>query len=345
MNMDTKKITIVSILGAIIVALVCIVVISSENTERLTKNQVLRINDTIFEVTELQKYMYLTNEDDGDISKELDESEKNDIVESFVQAKIYANAADTKSILFPDEELASAKEEYAEKKEELAKYGITEEDYVKFVEDNYKMRNLTNNFGTYYELPEDVYNSFVEYYSGDDLTTYSYRMMNFRYEEPEEEESGDEAIIEADTEEDDRSKETVLAKAQTALEAVKNGEDFETVAKEYSDGTYTISQNSLVFLNGETQYAIKPVLESKLGSTELYEATKGLNSGDYTEIIDVEDSTTYYFVKVENIEEGFVGEAAEEVKEELLYQYQETLLLQDLSYEVNQSALMKFLYK
>lgn len=344
MNMDKKKLTIVSVLGALIVVLVCIVVFSAQNEERLTKNQVLRINDTVYEVAELNKYMYLTNEDDGDISKELDESGKNDIVESFVQTKIYATAADKKSILFPDEELTSAKEEYAEKAEELAKYGITEEDYVKYVEENYKMRNLTNNFGTYYELPEDVYNTFVEYYSGDDLTTYSYRMMNFRYEEPEEDESGDEIITNTDDEED-RSKDTVLAKAQAALNAVKNGDDFETVAEEYADGTYTISQNSLVFLNGEIQYAIKPVLESKLGSTELYEAVNGLNSGDYTDIIEVADSTSYYFVKVENIEEGFVGEAAEEVKEELLYQYQETLLLQDLDYEVNQSALMKFLYK
>ena len=344
--MDKKQLITVSALGALIVVLVCFVVFSSENTERLTKNQVLRIEDTIYEVSELEKYMHITNEANGDITKVLTDTEKETLFGEFIQSKVYASVATEKSILFPEEELTRAKKDYEAKAETFAKYGITEEDYLRYAEDDYKMMNLSNNFGTYYELPDEYYQEFEDYYSGDELKTYSFRMMNFRYEVPESGESGDshEGHEHEETEED-RTQETVLAKAQTALASVKSGDDFEAVAKEYSDGTYTISQNSLQFLNGEIQYAIQPVLESKLGSKEVFEAVKTLKAGEYTDVIEVPDSTTYYFVKVESIEDGFVGKAAEEVKEQLLYEYQETLLIEDLDYEANQSALVKFLYK
>lgn len=336
--MDKKQLTIVSILGALIVALVCYVVFTSENEARLTKNQVLRIEDTIYELPELEKYMHISNEANGDITKKLTEEEKEAIFEAFIQTKIYASVADKKAILFPDAELTTAKSNYATKSETLAKYGISEEDYIKYSEDEYKMRNLSNNFGSYYELPDDIYQEFVNLYSGDDLKTYTYRMMNFRYEVPASGESGD--SIEAE-----RKQDNVLAKAKTALDSVKGGADFETVAKEHSDGTYSFTQNSLVFLNGETQYAIVPVLESKLGSKEVYDAVKTLKAGEYTDIIEVKDATSYYFVKVENIEDGFVGEAAKEVKDQLLYEYQETLLIENLDYEANTASLVRFLYK
>ena len=357
--MDKKQVITVSILGALIVALVCFVVIYSGNTERLTKNQLLRIEDTIYEITEVEKYMYITNEENGDIAKVLNETEREEVFNDFVTSKIYSTVATKKSILFPEEEVKKAKEDYARNAEEFAKYGITEEDYLQYAEDDYKKMQLSNDFGTYYTLPDEYYQEFVDFYSGDDLTTYSYRMMNFRYEVPEsgEEESvtepvsGDheghehEEVTETEEPEEDRTQATVLAKAQVALEAVKSGDDFETVAKEYSDGSYTIHENGIKFFNGEIQYAIKPVLESKLGEPELLEAIKNLKPGEYTDIIEIADSTTYYFLKLENIEEGFVGEAAEEVKEQLLYEYQETLMIEDLDYEANQGALLRFVYK
>lgn len=345
--MDKKQLVIVSIIGAVIVALVCFVVFSSASEPRLTKNQVLRIENTIYELPELEKYMYISNEAGGDIAKVLTEEEKEQLYQAFIQTKVYASVADKKAILFPEEELTTAKNDYASKAETFAQYGITEEDYIRYAEADYKMMNLSNNFGTYYELPTEVYQEFEKMYSGDELKTYTYRMMNFRYEEPESGESGD--VVENheghDHEEEDRSKETMLAKAQAALTAVKNGDDFETVAKEYSDGQYSFSQNSLVFINGELQYSIEPLLKSKLGSEELYEAVKNLNSGDCTDVIKVPDSTSYYFAKIENIEDGFVGEAAEEVKEQLLYEYQESLVIEDLDYEVNTASLVRFLYK
>ena len=357
--MDKKQLITVSVLGALIVALVCFVVFSSENTERLTKNQLLRIEDTIYELSQVEKFVYITNEKTGDIDKVLSEEERENIFNEFVASKLYSTVATKKSILFPEEELTRAKEDYARKSETFQKYGVTEEDYLEYAEDDYKKMQLSSNFGTYYKLPDEYYQEFVNFYSGDELTTYSYRLMNFRYEVPE---SGEEASAAADVSgdaveheghdheeekepEEDRTQATVLAKAQTALAAVKSGDDFETVAKEYSDGSYTIHQNGIKFFNGEIQYAIQPVLESKLGDSELYEAIKKLQPGEYTDIIEIADSTTYYFLKLENIEEGFVGEAAEEVKDQLLYEYQQTLMMEDISYEANQGALLRFVYK
>ncbi len=339
--MDKKQVTIVSILGALIVALVCFVVFTSESEVRLTKNQVLRIEDEIYELSELEKYMHISNNLEGDIAKVLTEEEKQQIFEGFIQTKVYAFVADQKAILFPEEELTTAKSDYAAKAEIFDKYGITEEDYIKYVEDSYKFTNLSNNFGTYYELPEDVYQEFEDYYSGDELKTYTYRMMNFRYEVPESGESGESG----DAIEADRQQENVYVKAQTAMAAVKGGDDFQATAKEYADGQYSFNQNSLVYLNGELQYAIEPVLESKLGYKDLYDAVKPLKAGEYTDIIEIPDATSYYFVKVENVEDGFVGEAVKEVKDQLLYEYQETLLLEGLDYEANTASLVRFLYK
>ena len=80
--MDKKQLTIVSILGALIVALVFYVIFALESETRLTKNQVLRIENSIYELAELEKYMHIYNESTGDITKVLSEEEKEAIFEA-----------------------------------------------------------------------------------------------------------------------------------------------------------------------------------------------------------------------------------------------------------------------
>lgn len=349
--MDKKQLVIVSVIAAVVVALVVGVVIVSDTTPRLTKNEVLKVGNNIYTLDELEKFMDISKEADGDINKSLTEEEMETIYGEFIQSKVYAAAADSKKISFPSGEVASAQSKYDSKAEVFATHGITSGDYMRYAEDNYKMNTLMNDFSAYYELPEDLYNEFKNSYSGDDLKSYSFRTMRFYYEEPESGESGDvSGDIEPEVNEsgeviEDRSKDAVLAKAEAILEEVRNGGDFEKIAEEKADGRYTISNNSLVYLNGNLEYAVGPTLESKLGSTDLYYKVKALNAGELTDIVLDEEGKTFAFTRLESVEDGFVGEADKEVREELLMQVQESIVLEDVKYEENMSALIQFLYK
>ena len=367
--MDKKQVITVSVLGALIVALVCFVVVYSGNSERLTKEQMFKLDNEIYEVSEFEKYIYITNEAEGDIDKELSTSgDRYAKIDGFVQSKIYADAATKKSITFPEEEVKRAKEDYASKADKFSKYDITEADYLRYAEDEYKMNTLYADFVNYYELPDDIYKEVVEGYSGDDLKSYSFRMMKFFYEEPEVTESGDivdeheghehEDVVENEAEEEiDRSKEAVVLKAQSAWAAVKSGDDFETVAKEYADGEYIMSGNSFSYLNGEIQHKIAPIIKNEtspfsggglLVPTELFEAMKQIESGEYTDIIEIPGESMYCFAKLENAEDGFTGDADKEFREVILNEYQYNLLIDiynfDFDTDINYSSIAEFIY-
>lgn len=380
--MDKKQLITVSALGALIVALVCFVVFSSESTERLTKNQVLRIADEIYEVEDVEKYLRIASSESGDINATYSDLEKGSYYESIYQPrKAYSSVADEKKILFPEEELNKAKEDFTKKSNEFAQYGISENDYIEYREDQYKEENLNNNFTTYFQLPDEDYNEMISGYSGDELKTYTFRLMKFSYEEPVSGESGDileSGDIVADEheghnhsgdeleEKEDRSKATMLIKAQTALEAVKSGDDFETVAKEYADMDYIINENGFKMINGEVLTQVVPIIQNQMsfatGSLlvppEVFEKMKTCEIGGYTEIIEASDASGYYFAKVEKVEDGFVGEADKEFRSVLLSSlqqeidpntgrpvYWDNLVYTILDIEINQSALVKYLYK
>lgn len=366
--MDKKQLIIVSALGALIVALVCFVVFSSENTERLTKNQPLRIEDTIYEISDVEKYLRIASAESGE-SGDINASFSSEEKESFcnliyLPRKIYASAAEKKKILFPEEELKNAKEDFSKKSAEFARYGITEEDYLKYREEQYKEQTLNNNFASYFKIDDEDYKEMISAYSGDELKTYTYRLMRFAYEEPVSGESGDmhEGHDHSDEEKEDRSKETMLLKAQAALTAVKSGDDFETVAKEQADMDYIIEDNTFKVLNGGLLTKVVPVIETQTSFStgalvvpaEVFEKMKTCEVGGYTEIIDVSEASGYYFVKVENIEDGFVGEGDKEFRKLLLESmgndsemrtYWDNLVYSIIDVEINQSALTRFILK
>lgn len=344
--MDKKQAIIVSVIAAVIVALVVSVVVVSDMTPRLTKEQVLEVEGTIHTMDELRDFMIISKDSQGDIEKTLTEEEMQTIYGEFIRSKVYAAAADSKKISFPSGEAQTAISDYEKKAESFEKHGVTSGDYLKYAEDEYKMSILMNSFSTYYDLPEDVYNDFKNSFSGDDLKSYSFRTMRFYYEEPE---SGETAEVETEVIEsgeivEDRSKDAVRVKVEKALAEVKNSGDFEKIAKEQADGRYIINTNGLVFLNGDLEYAVGPTLESTLGSKELYDSVKALNSGEVTEIILDEENKSFIFTKLESVEEGFVGEADKEVREQLLMEVQESIVLEKVNYKENPSSIVKFLY-
>ena len=189
-------------------------------------------------------------------------------------------------------------------------------------------------------------------------------MMSFYYDE-ETEESGDVAVenasgevsgdVSGDTievesgdtseEKEDRSRETILATAQDVLNQVRNSGDFEALAKEHSSFRYTFKGSGYTLINGEIEYATTAVLESKLGNTELYNQVLKLNAGETTELVEDEETNVFYLVKVESVDDGFVGSGDEELREILLSQYQEDVMLTGIKYEFNSAAIIRLYYK
>ena len=331
--MDKSKIAVVVI--AVVMLILVIYVLGVSKGPEMMRNEYLKIDDVIYTTEDVKNYFLIKNEANGDIAKNLSIEEKEEQVNTFTTDKLYAIVADKKGISVPETEIEKFKKDYAEKKL-LEANGITEDAYVTYASDDYKANQLTQNFGNYYELPEEVYDSVIEGLE-DPMKSYSFRIMTFYYEEPESgETSGDIS--------GDKLRDAVYAKAEDVRTRVLSGESFEELAKNHSTYRYTFKGVSYTLLNGDIEYATSILLQDKLGSEELYNAVKDLNSGDCTEIIEDEEQNVINFVKVETVEDGFTGEADKEMREILLYQVQESLILEDAHPHTNPDALIDILY-
>lgn len=337
--MDKKNI-IIGVIAVVVVALIVAVFAMSSNVPKVSKDVMVTVDGAEYTIDDFEIYKYIKNEADGDISKELTVDELTTMVDEFVKSKVYVSAANKKGIRVPSEEEETYKNDYAEKASTYKKYGISESDYLRYARDEYKEKELSNNFANYYELPEEYYNDFVDSYTGD-KKSYEFRIMMFGYDADV---SGDTSGDASGDSGDSKSRENVLAKVEKTLAEVKASGDFEALAKENASYRITFKGSGYAFVNGEIEYAASPVLESKLNNTDLYNALIKLNSGDTTEIIEDAEGSAFYFAKLENVQEGFVGEAASELKDLLLLQYAQTLIMKDVSYEVNNSAMMRVLY-
>ena len=337
--MDKKNI-IIGVIAVVVVALIVAVFAMSSNVPKVSKDIMVTVDGTEYTIDDFEIYKYIKNEANGDISKELTVDELTTMVDEFVKSKVYVSAANKKGIRVPSEEEETYKNDYAEKASTYKKYGISESDYLRYARDEYKEKELSNNFANYYELPEEYYNDFVDSYTGD-KKSYEFRIMMFGYDADV---SGDTSGDASGDSGDSKSRENVLAKVEKTLAEVKASGDFEALAKENASYRPTFAGASYVYVNGTIEYATTPLLETKLNNTDLYNALIKLNSGDTTEIIEDTEGSVFYFAKLENVQEGFVGEAASELKDLLLLEDAQTLIMKDVAYEVNNSAMIRVLY-
>ena len=343
--MDKKKSIAIIIIALVMVVLVVAVLATSHVDESsLNPDQLLSIGDNVYTVKECKDYIMITNEAAGDIAKVTTEEEKEEIINQFLQEKICAHAAAEKGIKLPDSEIQTFKKDYAEKTV-YAENGISEADYIKYASDNYLYTQLTQNLDDYYELPEEYYDAFLEGVE-DPMKSYSFRVMTFYYEEPKSGDvSGDVSGEVTQEVSGELLRDAVYAKAEDVRNQVINGGDFEKLAQENSSYRYTFNGASYTLVNGNLEHATSVLLQDKLGSEALYNAVKDLGSGECSALVEDTETNVINFVKVEAVEDGFTGEAAEEVKEILLYQYQDTLVTGDTHYHMNQTALLKVYYQ
>ena len=335
-----KKNIIIGVIAAVVVALIVAVFAMSSGVPKVSKDIMVTVDGAEYTIDDFEIYKYIKNEADGDISKELTVDELTTMVDEFVKSKVYVSAANKKGIRVPSEEEETYKNDYAGKASTYKKYGISESDYLRYARDEYKEKELSNNFANYYELPEEYYNDFVDSYTGD-KKSYEFRIMMFGYDADV---SGDTSGDASGDSGDSKSRENVLAKVEKTLAEVKASGDFEALAKENASYRPTFAGASYVYVKGTIEYATTPLLEAKLNNTDLYNALIKLNSGDTTEIIEDTEGSVFYFAKLENVQEGFVGEAASELKDLLLLEDAQTLIMKDVAYEVNNSAMIRVLY-
>lgn len=367
--MDKKKSIIIGVIVVVIVALVFVVMGMSSNVPKVSLDTLMTIDGNEYSVNEFKKYMFIKKEASGDIAAELKPEEIESLVNEFSAQKLYVASANKKGIKVSAEEITHFKEDYAKKAETFGAYAISESDYLKYAEDEYKEEELSNKFAEYYELPEKYYTDLLENYSGDQKT-YSFRMMSFYYDEEtsgdvhehvHEDEleniSGDDVSgdvvpevsgdVSGDKEEEkeDRSRATILATAEDVLSQVRSGSgDFGALAKEHSSMRFTFNGSQYTLINGDVEYATTAVLESKIGNVDAYNAMLKLKAGETTDIIEDEENNVFYLVKVESIEDGFVGSGDKELREILLMQYQEDVMLTGITYDFNTSALLRLYY-
>lgn len=304
------------------------------NNEGFTKEQFLRIDEDFYTISELEKFIYMYKIANEYEDKNINLNEIEDFLYEFLAIKFYCKQADKLEIDFPAEELQKAKEYYSGEVAKFNEYGITEEEYLKYATEDYRSLHLASNFAEYYELPDEMYQEFVNSFSGDELKTYTFRCALFVYEEPET--SGEvEYISEIEAKDN----------AKIALDLIKKGGDFETIVDEYSNASFIINPDLEYFVNGEEDYAIQPLLASKLGSSELAKAVEKLKPGEYTDVFELPNVPYYAFVKLEKMEDGFVGEADAEVRELLLEEYESSIVYDEVDYDLNQDALTDFISK
>ncbi len=346
--MDKKKSIAIIVIAVVMVVLVIAVLATSHVDETaLGSDELVSIGENVYTVEECKDYIKITNEAAGDIKKVTTDEEKEEIINQFLSEKIYAHAAAENGITVPEEEIQTFKKDYAEKPV-YAENGISEEEYLRYATDNYLYTQLSQNLEEYYELPEEYYDAFVESVE-DEMKSYSFRMMTFYYEEPTSGDVSGDATEEHDHEHEeisgDQLRDAVYAKAEDVRNQVINGGDFEKLAQENSSYRYTFNGASYTLVNGNLEYAVSVLLQDKLGSEALYNAVKDLKSGECSALVEDTEANVINFVKVETVEDGFTGEANEEVREILLYQYQDALVTGDTHYHMNQTALLKVYYQ
>lgn len=354
--MDKKTSIILGVIAAVIVVLVAAVFVMDSKTVNYDKNTLMIVEGKEYSVQEFEKFAKLTNHENGDINKVMTEEETMTMLDNFLLQKIYMEAAIKHNIVLESGDTQNIPSDYDKDASVYVAANISKEDYIKIKTDNALVDKLKYNLDDYYTLPNEIYDQLVENFKNEGMyKTYSYRLMNIMYDEPKSgDESGDvveileEGLSSGDTESgdvEDRTRETKLAIANSVLEKIKSGDSFEELAKEHGSTRLSFVGNDLQMLNGEIEYATIPLLQSKLNSENLYNIVLDMKSGDITDVIEDEESNTFQIVKVESIEEGFVGEGEKELKSVLINEYANDIVSANMHYDMNEAGYIRALYK
>lgn len=291
---------------------------------KVDENTLFVVGGKQYKIEEYKIFEKISNFELGDINKIMDEKQKLTMVDNFLLHKIYLTSAINHNITLEKNETESFSSEFDINEVVFNGVNISKDDYIKYREETAIVEKLKVDFEEYYELSDEIYNTVRDSFIENNLyKTYSFRIITIEYES------------------NLNSKEEKLIVANNVINKIKAGEDFEKLAKEYGSTRLTFKGNEYVLVNGDLEYATSPLLESKLNSKELYNAIIKMQNVGITEIIEDEQNTCYQILKLESIEDGFVGEGERELKSILLNEYSNDILVDEIEYKINQSAIYK----
>lgn len=353
--MDKKTGIIIGVLMVIVLGLVLVVFGLESKTDGLTSSDILKINDTVYARSEFEDFLrYTLYQDNGEIViDETDEdtaealengSSKEDIyksnaMNSFYQMKVYGLVAEDKNIVIDEETLAEISGDYETNKEKISQYGISKESYIEIEKEQAIVDMISNNPSEYLTLSDEVYNAYIEQFSGDDLKSYTYRMIQVGYtaDTVSGETSGESGeVISGDRAEKEAYMNEILAR-------INSGVSFEEAA-ESGDNRLIFVGNGIQFAKSLEENTAGFLLEKKLSSDDAVQAVKNAKDGELTDVIDT--GSTFEVYLVEKVQDGIVGEAKEELVELMISSYASDLIYQYVKdMELNSAALARISIK
>lgn len=292
--------------------------------DRAVDDCILKIGAEEYEKDDFVKYYKLVEFEEAS-EEELDVS---DVYEQYITIKAYLQKANQYKLTLTEEETKSIEENYDSEnvdKVKLTAIGITKEEYIRYYSEVMLASKFMQNAGTYYSMPETDYELYKAQYS-DGFKMYSYRVLQVTPTATEGE-GEEKTLSEAD-------KELAKTNAETALEKVKNGEDFEEVAQEYGSYRLISTMEGYALSNGQLETMPLLYLSESVTNADLYSELINLSAGECTNII--QDGDDYMFAKLESLEDGLDEASETRFKSDLNTMYAQ-------SYIANNTQIIRYL--
>lgn len=354
--MDKK--TIITLAVALIAILTAVIIAFSleGNVKNMDSNTILVLNDVTYTKADFEKYlMYRIFQNDGKMPVDEQDEQvkaklnqgytvadifKEDSLQEFYATKVYNLAASDKEVALTSEEANAIENTISTNKDKLSAYGLTNDEYKAMAQEETLREKLEYSAKDYLTLPEEVYNAFYETVSGEARKSYTYRILNVYYEDDKV--SGEVPGV-SSGEIIPGNKAEKEAYIKSLVEKVKGGASFESISDK-GDARFTFTVNGIETLNGEREYAVGPIFHDLLANEDLYNASAKLNAGEMTEVIDT--GIAFEVLYMENVEEGFVGEAKNQLVDLMVTQYAQELIYSYIkNMDVNTSALSRIIIK
>lgn len=316
---NLKKV-IVGVMSVLIIGIIMFAAIY----DRAVDDCVLEIGSVKYEKDDFVKYYKLVEFEEAS-EEAMDVSE---VYEQYITVKAYLQKANQYNLALTEEETKAIEESYESEdvdKAKLTAIGITKEEYIRYYSEVMLASKFMQNSGTYYAMPESDYEIYKAQYS-DGFKMYGYRILQVSPTATEGE-GEEKTLSEAD-------KELAKTNAETALEKIKNGEDFEEVAQEYGSYRLISTMEGYALSNGQLETMPLLYLSESVTNTELYSELVELSVGECTNII--QDGDDYMFAKLESLEDGLDEASETRFKSDLNTMYAQ-------SYIANNTQIIRYL--
>lgn len=319
--MDKKSLIAVIFLVAILVAIVVVVFIY-DGTMNTT---VLEVNGVKYDVTDFENYLKVRQYEAGETPVVID-----DEFSTYQVYKLFAQYAKSKNVKLPAENAVPelTEDEYATLSTD---YNLSKEDYMNTKTEIALVDYVYANLQDFYDLSDEEYNSHISASTAPDPEKmYYYRIMQVAVEAADttEEVSGEtlsgdvsgnslsgdvsgeiSGDASGDLVDDEQvRKNAAMSKAVEALARVKSGDNFEAVAEEYGSSRLIFTPDgSIDIVNGKQEVISGYYMDDYVMDTDIINALRTLNLGEYSEIFESSTGTSYCFVYLEDVKEGLEG--------------------------------------